>query len=215
MILVETPEGKEEIAVVDDTTQSDDGEYFDATTIPISQVSMHALCGSTSSATMFTLKLQFDKHSSVALVDTGSDISFIDAKFATRHKFMISPTSPLQVAAANGTTMLSETAYLACPYSIQGQEFSSDFRLLQLQGYDAILGVDWIFMHSPVGFNLKTREFSITKYGDQPITFHDESIPPKHLLIGPRKLYHLLQKQAYSTVIVLNNSALNYDPEPL
>ena len=129
MILVETPEGKEEIAFVDDTAQSDDGEYFDANTIPVAQVSMHALCGSTPSATVFTLKLQFGKHSAVALVDTGSDILFIDAKFATRHKFMISPTSPLQVAAANGTTILRETGCLACPYSIQGQDFKSDFRL--------------------------------------------------------------------------------------
>jgi len=65
-----------------------------------------------------------------------------------------------------------------------------------------------------VGFNLKTREFSITKNGAQPITFHDESLPLKHLLIGHRKLYHLLQKQACSTVIVLNNSALNQTIEP-
>src|SRR6185503_14777330 len=44
MILVENADGKEEVAVVDDTTQSEDGEYFDAATIPVAQVSMHALC---------------------------------------------------------------------------------------------------------------------------------------------------------------------------
>jgi hypothetical protein len=76
---------------------------------------MHALCGSTSHATVFTLKLKFGKHSATALVDTGSDISFINAKSAARHKFHISTTSPLQVAAANGSTMLSETACSACP----------------------------------------------------------------------------------------------------
>ena len=59
MILVENTKGKEKVAVVDDTTQSDDGEYFDASTIPVAQVSMHALCGSTSHATVFTLKSQF------------------------------------------------------------------------------------------------------------------------------------------------------------
>jgi len=134
MILVENAEGKEEVAVVDDTTQSEDGEYFNAQPIPVAQVSMHALCGSTSHATVFTLKLKFGKHSATALVDTGSDISFINAKFAARHKFHISTTSPLQVAAANGSTMLSETACSACPYFIQGHDFISDFRLLELQG---------------------------------------------------------------------------------
>jgi len=57
MILVENAEGKEEVAVVDDSTQSEDGEYYDAKTVPVAQVSMHALCGSTTSATVFTLKL--------------------------------------------------------------------------------------------------------------------------------------------------------------
>ena len=57
MILVENAEGKEEVAVVDDSTQSEDGEYYDAKTVLVAQVSMHALCGSTTSATVFTLKL--------------------------------------------------------------------------------------------------------------------------------------------------------------
>ena len=87
MILVENEEGKEEVAVIDDTTQSEDGEFYDAPPIPVAQVSMHALCGSTSSATVFTLKLQFGKITAVALIDSGSDISFINAKFATKHKF--------------------------------------------------------------------------------------------------------------------------------
>ena len=81
---------------------------------------MHALCGSTPSATVFTLKLQFGKITVVALIDSGSDISFINAKFATKHKFQIAATSHLQVAAANGSTMISETTCSVCSYSIQG-----------------------------------------------------------------------------------------------
>jgi hypothetical protein len=38
-----------------------------------------------------------------------------------------------------------------------------DFRVLQLSGYDMILGCDWIYDHSHVDINLKTREFTIEK----------------------------------------------------
>ena len=148
---------------------------------------MHALCDSTPSATVFTLKLQFGKIKVVAMIDTSSDISFINAKFATKHKFQISATTPLQVAVANGSTMLSETTCSVCSYSIQDQEFSSDFRLLELQGYDIILGADWIFAHSPVGFNLRTRELTVTKNCVQHITSQDEYLPPHYLLISPMR----------------------------
>jgi len=170
-ILVENEEGKEEVAVMDDTTQSEDGEYFDAAAVPEAQVSLHALCGITSSAAVFTLTLKFGKSTAISLIDSGSDISFVNAKFATRHKFQISATSPLKVAAANGSTMTSETICSDCHYSIQGHEFISHFRLLELQGYDIILGADWIYDHSPVGLNLKTRELTITKNGTQHVTF--------------------------------------------
>ena len=102
MIVVENSEGKEELAVIDDSGQSDDGEFFDAQPIPTAQVSMHVLCGATSNATTFTLKLQVGNKTVIALVDSGSDISFISAKFATKAQLKISQLPPLKVVAANG-----------------------------------------------------------------------------------------------------------------
>ena len=134
--------------------------------------------GGTSSATTFTLNLQFGNKFAIALVDSGSEISFINAKFDVKHNFQMSPTPPLQVAAANGTNMLSETACLACPYSIQEHAFSSDFKILEVHGYDIILGADWIYNHSPVGLDLKTRQFSLNHYGTKIITLQDDSSLP-------------------------------------
>jgi hypothetical protein len=48
-----------------------------------------------------------------------------------------------------------------------------------LQGYDIILGCDWIYDYSPVGLNLKTRDFIIEKEGPK-IKFLDETLPNKH-----------------------------------
>jgi len=113
------------------------------------------------------------------------------------------------VAVANVANMCSETACLNCPYTIQGHPFSSDFRLLEVQAYDVILGNDWILAHSPIGLNLKTKEFSVTKDGTRLLTFKDENIVNKRTTISPKKLYQLLRKRACSSVLVLNTQLVS------
>jgi hypothetical protein len=56
-------------------------------------------------------------------VDTRSDVSFINAKFAIKANTVISPVSAVKVVAANGRHMLSNTTCVACPYIIQGGSF--------------------------------------------------------------------------------------------
>lgn len=82
--------------------------------------------------------------------------------------------------------MLS-TACTARSYSIQGPSFKSDLRLLEVQGFDVVLGADWIYTHSPVGLDLKKREFSITKDGKATVTFQEENATSSCQLISTRK----------------------------
>jgi hypothetical protein len=204
VILMESAEGKQELGVVQDgPTEEEEAEYFDAEQIPVMQLSLHALLGTAHPANTFTLQLQIGKHIATALVDTGTDVSFINAKFAIKANIVISPVSAVQVVVANGKHMLSNTACVACPYSIQGCSFQSDFRLLEIQGYDIILGADWVYTHSPVGLNLKTREISITKNGHHCVTFSDETKGTKNMLINPKTLCKLLQRQAVTSVLLL------------
>ena len=116
------------------------------------------------------------------------------------------PNLLIHVAAASGSQMSSTSTCLQCPYTVQGHHFTSDFRLIELKGYDIILRTDWISAHSPIGLNLKTRELSITKDGNSLIMFVDEALLPKHLLIGTKKLCQLFKRRVVSNVIVLNNS---------
>jgi hypothetical protein len=210
---MENAEGQEEISVVEDSTLSESEEFHDAEPTPVHNLSMHALTGSFTAASTFTLKLQFGKHVATALVDTGSDISFMQAKFAIQSKCQISTVDRVKVAVANGENMISQSACLNCPYTIQGHHFTSDFRILEVQGYDIILGNDWILSHSPVGLNLKTREFSVTQNGAKLLTFKDENIVDKRITISTKKLFQLLKKRACSSILVLNtHSVLPADP---
>jgi hypothetical protein len=56
-----------------------------------------------------------------------------------------------------------------------------------LQGYDIILGCDWIYDYRPVGINLKTRQFTLEKEGLK-ITFQDETLPNKDFLVSHKKM---------------------------
>jgi hypothetical protein len=110
----------------------------------------------------------------------------------------------VKVLSANGKEILSETACLNIKYVVQGQDFISDFRLIEVQGYDVILGADWIYTHSPVALYLRRREFSITKYGFEIVTFVDETFQHNNQVIGAKKLYQLLKKKAIGAVVMLN-----------
>ena len=205
---MENEEGKEEVAVIEDAELSEDPEFHDAETVPTVNISMHALTGLPSAASTFALKIHIGKYTAVALVDSGSDESFINAKFAVKTNCKITSVPRVNVAAANGKEMLSDTACLSCNYYIQGHEFTSNFRLLEVQGYDIILGADWIFNHSPVALDLKRRELSITKGNSQLVTLVDEMVHPHGLVIGTKKLCHLLKHKAVGAVVVLQNSQL-------
>jgi hypothetical protein len=82
-----------------------------------------------------------------------------------------------------------------------------------VQGYDIILGADWIYMRSPVGLDLRTREFSVTKYGHSIVTFQDETLPNHHLLIGSKKFCKMIRKKEVGAVVILNSNREPLDKE--
>lgn len=71
--------------------------------------------------------------SATALVDTGSDASFINSKFVVKSKCAISEIDVVTVAAANGQEMTSNTVCQNCMFTIQGHDFTSTFRLLDVR----------------------------------------------------------------------------------
>jgi hypothetical protein len=88
--VLQNDEGKEEIGVIEDGTLSEEAEFFDAEQVPIMQLSINALLSTSHITNTFTLKVQIGKHTATSLVDTGSDTSFINAKFALKTKHPIS-----------------------------------------------------------------------------------------------------------------------------
>jgi hypothetical protein len=80
----------------------------------------------------------------IALVDSGSTDTFADYTFASTTNYPISSTSAKLVKVAGGGHLDSIAVIQKTPYVIQNQTFQGEFKLLQLNGYDIILGCDWI-----------------------------------------------------------------------
>jgi hypothetical protein len=51
---------------------------------------------------------------------------------------------------ANGRYLMSKQFIPDCQWYWGGVTFQTDFKLLSLDGYDLILGMDWLESHSPM-----------------------------------------------------------------
>lgn len=83
LVLYQDEQGAEKVTLVDDTDvpHTELGENELECQIHTLRISLHALYGTTSPVSTFTLQVQVGSTIATTLVDSGSDISFINAKF--------------------------------------------------------------------------------------------------------------------------------------
>ena len=79
------------------------------------------------------------------LLDSGSTHTFVDQALLDRVKLK-SETLPttLLVKVANGDLLQCSECVPQLTWWIQGHNFTNEMRVLQLGGYDIILGMDWL-----------------------------------------------------------------------
>lgn len=138
-----------------------------------------------------------------ALIDSGSTTTFISPKIASKAGLHMANYAPIPVRVANGSILNTGTVCSQVPYSIHNVSFISDFRLLDLKGFDIIFGCDWIYQHSPITIDLKTRAFTIHHNGMQSITFPDITFPQSNLLLTADNLQKMLHKDILGAVVFL------------
>jgi len=87
------------------------------------------------------------------------------------------------VKVANGDLMHCSALVPACTWIMQGHSFSQDFRVLSLQSYDMVLGMDWLEKFSPMKVHWGSKWMLIPHQGSsvllQGITAH----PPEELVV--------------------------------
>ncbi|XP_078167208.1 uncharacterized protein LOC144561976 [Carex rostrata] len=100
-----------------------------------------------------------------ALFDTGASHSFIHPNLVHNLSLETVKIKPLRVWGALGNKVVSNTMCKGVEFTIQGQLFSANLRVLEHNGYDIILGVDWIARLGTLKMNLEEGMFQIKRDG--------------------------------------------------
>lgn len=113
------------------------------------EVSVIALTGITTASTM-QLGVHVNGSTLRALVDTGSTHCFIASSTARRLGLLPNTRPGMTVGVANGDRVPCEGMCSAVPFTIGEEEFTIDFFIIPLEGYEAILGCNWLRPLGPV-----------------------------------------------------------------
>jgi hypothetical protein len=99
------------------------------------------------------------------LVDSGSSASFLATTIADQLIHL--PRMPLQasVKVANGHILHCTTAIQGCEFRLGEHSFQHDLRILPLDSYDLILGMDWLELFSPMEVHWKAKWLSLPYNG--------------------------------------------------
>ncbi|XP_078160175.1 uncharacterized protein LOC144555649 [Carex rostrata] len=79
-----------------------------------------------------------------ALMDSGSTHSFIHPNIVHNLNLEITKSNPLTVRVANGHKMQTDEVCKNLKFSLQNNEFNTDLRVLDVQGHDLLLGMNWL-----------------------------------------------------------------------
>ena len=132
----------------------------DSFTQELEQLSLNALAG-TVVGDVLQLRGRVQNKVMLVLIDSGSSNSFVSASFLNRAGLTTVPTTPKQVKLPNGQLLVSDSKVPQMEWWCQGHTLVHDMQVLDLTAYDAILGYDWLKLHSPMTclWNQYTIEF--------------------------------------------------------
>jgi hypothetical protein len=144
------------IAVNDEVNEDEKEEIEEQTKASTEEgvlaISVAAVSGSESNR---TIRLWASIHCQqvLVLVDSGSSASFMSEHLAGVVKGMQLLQTPLRVKVTDGRYLMSKQFILDYQWYCGGVMFQTDFKLLSLDGYDLILGMDWLESHSPISIH--------------------------------------------------------------
>jgi hypothetical protein len=117
------------------------------------------------------------------LVDSGSSHSFICDSMAAQLEGVSPLPSPMTVQVANGDKLNCVSQLTNTSWSVDGYEFNSNLKVLQLSACDMILGMDWLELHSPMKIHWKQKWLAIPYQNTTAILCGNKPEPPEGTVI--------------------------------
>ncbi|KAK3151850.1 hypothetical protein QOZ80_3AG0251460 [Eleusine coracana subsp. coracana] len=117
--------------------------------LQMGKLSLNVLVG-TDEGEAVRVRALVQKQVMLLLIDSGSSHSFVNSAFLQRVGIKPTKCKPVLVTLANGDTLISDHMVLGMDWWVPNHTFSTNMRVLDIGAYDAILGFDWLKLHSPM-----------------------------------------------------------------
>ena len=117
------------------------------------------------------------------LFDPGATHSFITSVFASKVAYQPSRMFyPLSMASPLSDELETDVFLPSCPVLIEGRELPADLVLLDVIGFDVILGMDWLAQYY-TSMDCRTKEVIFRIPDDDEFRFRgDKSLMPRNLI---------------------------------
>lgn len=133
-----------------------------------SEDDLMVLCAETQSTNANTsaikLPCRIAGHDVLFLLDSGSSHSFLSAMLAQHFSDAV-PLPTQRVRIAGGGHLLCTHMISQCKWTAAGHEFHTDFKVLPLQHYDGIIGMDWLSAGGTMNVNWDQNWLSFDHHG--------------------------------------------------
>ncbi|WVZ75471.1 hypothetical protein U9M48_023518 [Paspalum notatum var. saurae] len=130
------------------------------------EISLHALAGVTAGRTL-QLATTIGSDQIRSLVDSGSTHSFIATAAAHRLGLQPAARTDFQVGVANGDRVTSTSICKNVAVTIGSELFFIDLYVLALDGYDLVLGCDWLRILGPIMWDFERLSMSFWRLDQQ------------------------------------------------
>jgi hypothetical protein len=135
-----------------------------------------AAASSGSAGKSMKIMVEIQGHSFSFLIDSGSSSCFIDQHAAQLLSGKKQLSNTVQVQVAGGKILRCDEGFSELQWSSQGYQFCDSFRILNLQNYDGILGLDWLAKYSPM-LSHWAQQWIAFQAADQLVVLHGEDTP--------------------------------------
>ncbi|XP_027183811.1 uncharacterized protein LOC113782099 [Coffea eugenioides] len=155
------------------TDEEEDNEFEDAEgeqdeltgrTGELAEVSLNALSGAIKRKSIMLMGSLGGLPVKI-LVDTGSSDSFINHRVVNLLQLPYQTVDPFIVTLADGTDITSGAMSPKVTWLIQEYRFQFDLKIMELGGWDIILGVDWMCQFSPITFDFHSLSIALSAEG--------------------------------------------------
>jgi hypothetical protein len=116
------------------------------------EISLNALSGLSTGQTM-RLGVAMRKHALITLVDSGSTHCFMAEHVVRCLDLRPVPTAGMTVGVANGERMPCVGVCPMLSFTIHDEVFCMDFFVIALEGYEVVLGCNWLRTLAPIIWN--------------------------------------------------------------